>query len=107
MALVTFTPGGTGPGAIAKLVWASSQCILEAAAQGHREAAGRLGIWLANTRSDPRCTPALARTIDHALEAGAARLGNPAGATARCAQVIPLRRRRSSPNIQPDDGEVA
>lgn len=106
MALVTFTPGGPGPGAIAKLVWTSSQCILEAAAQGQREAASRLGIWLANTRSDPRCTPALARTIDHALEAGAARLGN-ADAPARCAQVIPLRRRRSSPNIQPDDGEAA
>lgn len=106
MALVTFSPGGTGPGAIAKLVWASSQSILEAAAQGHREAAGRLGIWLANTREDPRCTPALARTIDHALEAGAARLGNgKADAPARSAQVIPLR--RAIPFPHPDGGAAA
>lgn len=102
--LIIFSPGGTGPGAIAKLVWAGSQAVLEAARGGQSEAAQRLGVWLLNTRADPRCTPPLARVIDRALEAARQRLAPAAELAA--ADVIPLRRWRFEP-VQPDDGEVA
>lgn len=104
--LITYRPGDAGPGSIAKLVWTSSQSLLEAAAQGRREAAGRLGMWLLNTRQDETCSPALARTIDHALEAARRRLDAAPEAEAQPCAVVPLRRLRFEP-IQPDDGEVA
>ncbi|MBB6308945.1 hypothetical protein [Xanthobacter tagetidis] len=92
MALITYSPSGTGPGAIAKLVWAASQALLQAARDGQREAAEQIGMWLANTRPDPRCTPRVQRTIDRSLEIARARLGG------------------AGPDfqpIQPDDGEAA
>ncbi|MFG1376119.1 hypothetical protein [Xanthobacter autotrophicus] len=79
--IITYQPGGTGPGSIAKLVWATSQAMLQAAQDGQREAARRIGLWLAATRADPRCTPALARTIDRALDVAERRLASPAQPT--------------------------
>lgn len=104
--LITFTPGGAGPGSIAHLVWASSQGMLQAAALGHREAVGKLGIWLLNTSQDPRCTTAMVRVIDHTLEAANRRLAAGPEAEAQPCAVVPLRPWRFEP-IQPDDGEVA
>lgn len=106
-ALITYRPGGTGPGAIAKLVWASSQSLLEAAAQGRRDTASRLGMWLLNTRQEESCSPALARTIDHALEAARRRLDAAPEPEAQPCAVVPLRRPWRFEPIQPDDGEVA
>ncbi|MFG1255914.1 hypothetical protein V5F79_01215 [Xanthobacter flavus] len=104
--LITFTPGGTGPGSIAHLVWASSQGMLQAAMQGHRQVVDKLGIWLINTSQDPRCTPTMVRVIDHTIEAATRRLAaGPAPEAQPCA-VVPLRPWRFEP-IQPDDGEVA
>lgn len=103
-ALITFSPGGPGPGSIAKLVWATSQGLLEAAAQGHRDAARRLGIWLLNTRDDPRCTPAVARTIDRAIEAAQRRL-SPADAAPPAAAVIQMPGRFHF--LHPDGGAAA
>ena len=92
MALITYSPGGSGAGAIAKVVWAASQALLEAARGGQREAAERIGLWLTNTRDDPRCTARVKRTIDRSMDIARARLGGTAP--------------RFQP-IQPDDGEAA
>lgn len=104
--LITFCPSGTGPGSIAHLVWASSQGVLAAAAQGHREAVGKLGTWLINTSRDPRCTPTMVRVIDHTIEVANRRLDAAPGADAPPCAVVPLRPWRFEP-IQADDGEVA
>lgn len=105
--LITWCPGGTGPGAIAKVVWGISQGLLEAAALGHREVAGNLGMALINMRvGERRCTPAMDRVIDHALAAANRRLSPEPAAETPAAPVIPLRPWRFEP-IQPDDGEVA
>lgn len=90
--IINFNPAGAGTGSIVKLVWSASQGLLEAARAGQRETAARLGIWLANTASDPRCTPRLAHFIDSRLATARQRLGG-AGTTFE--------------PIQPDDGEAA
>ncbi|MEW6256916.1 MAG: hypothetical protein AB1592_13255 [Pseudomonadota bacterium] len=91
-ALIIYQPAGPGPGSIAKLVWEGSQGILAATRAGRRDLAARIGVWLANTREDPRCTPAMARVINSALSIALARFGGAAP------DFAPL---------QPDDGEAA
>lgn len=90
--LITYRPGSAGPDALARLVWQSSTALLAAARAGRRDLAGSLGLWLDNTRRDPRCTPPLARVIDGSLCAARRHLG---GGTA---DFTPL---------QPDDGAAA
>lgn len=90
--LLVYQPAGQGPGSIAKLVWEASQGLLAATRAGRRDLAEHIGVWLANTREDPRCTPAMARIINSALAIALARFG---GATADLAP------------FQPDDGEAA
>lgn len=66
--LILRAPLNDGLAGVSRLVWSSSQALLGAARSGNRARAEALGIWLANTREDRRCTPTLARTIDSALE---------------------------------------
>ncbi|MFG1370730.1 hypothetical protein V5F32_00975 [Xanthobacter oligotrophicus] len=75
--IIAYRPGVTGPSAIAKMVWSWSQALLQAALEGQRDAVHRIGSWLAATRAHPRCTPALARTIDRALDVAERRLAAP------------------------------
>lgn len=91
-ALLLYQPAGQGPGSIAKLVWEASQGLLAATRAGRRDLAERIGVWLANTREDPRCTPAMARIINSALGIALARFGGTAPAFTP---------------FQPDDGEAA
>lgn len=65
--LITYFPT-SGPESIARLVWGASQEMLQAARAGDRHSAANIGQWLVNTREDPRCRPALAKTITHSLE---------------------------------------
>ncbi|MEP9378429.1 hypothetical protein ABLE91_17060 [Aquabacter sp. CN5-332] len=89
-ALIAFSPSGRGPESITKLVWAASQGLLQATREGERDVAEKMGVWLANTREDARCTPALRRTIDRALEIALRRFGGTAP---------------SFSPVQPDDGD--
>ena len=91
-ALIRYQPAGRGPGSIAKLVWEASQGLLAATRAGRRDLAERIGVWLANTREDPRCTPSMARVINSALGIALSRFGG----------IPPV-----FDPLQPDDGEAA
>lgn len=67
-ARIAHLPSRGGLSGTARLVWQASQALLRAVRTGDRAQAERLGVWLANTREDRRCTPALARTINSGLE---------------------------------------
>lgn len=91
-ALISYSPGGTGPGSIARLVWQASQALLFAVRTGQRDAAARVGPWMVSMREDPRCTGPLARTIDRALEIALRQFGGAAP---------------TFEPVQPSDGEAA
>jgi len=91
-ALVSYSPAGRGPGSIVRLVWTASLGLLTATRTGQRERAAVLGLWLTNTRADPRCTPHMRRTIDRALQIATGTFGG-----------IPP----AFEPLQPDDGAAA